>query len=177
MADGVDFPDRVDSMCLDKCPADRYFYGMGLSPEETVAALVLLGLGGVGIYRFIRWIMDAPLTRDPWGEDTEEALNSEMALPLCHHCLTPQDHNGWFCPECGATVGPYCNYLPYVYIFAQGEVLRAGVKERLRHTPLITIGYILFSVGMFAFAAPIYWFFLFRNLRRRGSSPSEPVPA
>lgn len=128
------------------------------------------------IYRLALWIRRAPRTDDPWGRDADEAVNHYGAIPLCHHCLTPQQHSGWFCPECGATVGPYCNYLPYVYIFSQGEVLRAGVSERMRRSRLITFGYVLLSLGMFAFAAPIYWFFLFRNLRRGSEPPVEAPP-
>jgi len=133
---------------------------MGPSSEKTLTALVFLGLCGMAIYRFVLWVMEANRTSDPWGEEIDKAVNQEDALPVCHHCLTPQEHRAWFCPECGATVGPYCNYMPYVYIFAEGEVLRAGVTEHLRRSPLIIIGYLLFSLGMFAVAAPIYWFFL-----------------
>jgi hypothetical protein len=147
-----------------------------LSNEHVVTALVVLGILGVSLYRLVLWIMQAPRTDDPWGKETDEAVNQEEAVPVCHHCLTPQKHNGWFCPECGATVGPYCNYMPYIYIFSQGEVLRAGVTERIRRSRLITIGFVLFSLGMFAFAAPIYWFFLFRNLRRANDEALEAPP-
>jgi len=146
------------------------------SPEQTIAVLVVLAFSGVALYRFGLWVMAAPRTSDPWDRETEEAVHREEAVPLCHHCLTPQEHNGWFCPECGATVGPYCNYMPYIYIFAQGEVLRAGVTERIRRSRLITMGFVFFSLGMFAVAAPIYWFFLFRNLRRGSDEAREAPP-
>jgi hypothetical protein len=154
---------------------------MGLSNEERLAALVILGIFGLAIYRVVLWLMEAKPTADPWGEEINKAINEEDAVPLCHHCFTPQEHNGWFCPECGATVGPYCNYMPYVYVFAEGEVLRAGVTERFRPRPLIVIGYLLFSLGLFAFtgpmlfavAAPIYWYFLFKNLRRNDCEKVE----
>jgi hypothetical protein len=81
--------------------------------------------------------------------------------------LTPQSHNGWFCPECGATVGPYCNYMPYVYVFAQGEVLRAGVADRVRHSVVVIAGFVLLSLGMYSVVAPVYWYFLAKNLRRK----------
>jgi hypothetical protein len=155
------------------------FDHMGLSNEERLAGLVILGIFGLAIYRVVLWLMEAKPTADPWGEEINKALNEDGAVPLCHHCFTPQEHNGWFCPECGATVGPYCNYMPFVYIFAEGEVLRAGVTERFRPRPLIVIGYLLFSLGLFAitapilFAAPIYWFFLFKNLRRNDGEKVE----
>ena len=73
-------------------------------------------------------------------------------------------------------MGPYCNYMPFIYIFSLGEVLRAGVTERIRRGKLMTIGFILFSLGMCAIAAPIYWFFLFKNLRRNSDQVPEVPP-
>ncbi len=147
------------------------------SNEIMVAALVILGICGLAIYRVVLWLMEAPRTPDPWGDEIDKTLNEDEAVPLCHHCLTPQEHNGWFCPECGATVGPYSNYLPYVNIFSQGEVLRAGVTERLRRSPLIVIGYVLLSLGLFTLVAPVYWVFLFKNLRHdvRPEPDASPI--
>ncbi|SPE60701.1 conserved hypothetical protein [Verrucomicrobia bacterium] len=136
-------------------------------------AIIVLGIIAFVIYWVVLWLMRAPRTADPWGDEIDQALHQDDAVPLCNHCLAPQQHNGWFCPECGATVGPYCNYMPYIYIFAEGEVLRAGVTERLRRTPLIVIGYILLSLNMFV-AAPVYWYFLFKNLRRGDAAEAEP---
>jgi len=108
----------------------------------------------------------------------EAALNQGEAVPLCHHCLTPQEHNGWFCPVCGSTTGPYCNYLPYVCIFSQGEALRSGVVEPVRRSPLVVAWYFLFSFSVLGIVAPLYWFFLVRNLRRsRGPGPDTPQAA
>ena len=150
---------------------------MGPAHDNMFAAVVFFLVCGVVIYRAIVWIMDAKPSADPWDAETEEALKSDEVTPLCHHCLTPQRHNGWFCPNCGATVGQYVNYLPYVVLFSQGEVLRAGVLEHLRRSPLIVIGYILLSLAflpvlavLFFIWAPVYWFFCFENFRnnRRG---------
>ena len=146
---------------------------MAPNNEHLLAALVILGICGMAIYRFVHWVMEAPCTVDPWGKETAEAVTADTAVPLCHHCLAPQEHNGWFCPECGATVGPYCNYMPYLYIFSQGEVLRAGVTERMRRSSLVTIGFVLFSLTMVPVAAPVYWFFLFKNLRRSDDPRTE----
>ena len=134
--------------------------------SESIAIVAILGILAFLVYRFALWVAAAKRTADPWDEETEKAVQSEGAVPLCHHCLTPQEHNGWFCPQCGATVGPYCNYLPYIYIFSQGEVLRAGVSERMRHNKLITFGYILFTLGAYMIFAPLYWFFFFERQRQ-----------
>src|SRR5215813_5978362 len=106
--------------------------------EQALTALVLLAISGLAVWRLIVWLRETKCTPDPWGEDVQHAVEQEDALPLCPHCLSPQNHNGWFCPECGSTVGPYANYMPYIYVFSQGEVLRAGVTERFRHSSLIT---------------------------------------
>jgi len=148
---------------------------MSLGDEQTLWCLVLLGVLAVVLYLFIRWVMDAPRTPDPWDSDTEKQIEADDAVPICRHCLAPQNHSGWFCPECGATVGPYCNYMPYLYIFSQGEVLRAGTTEHLRRSALIVAGYLLMSLGSFAVVAPIYWFFLFRNLFK--PPPPTVLPA
>jgi hypothetical protein len=137
--------------------------------EQTIAELVLVGFGAVAAFRLIRWVAEAPITPDPWDGEIDEATNREDAIPLCHHCLTPQEHNGWFCPECGATVGPYVNYLPYVYIFSEGELLRAGVNEPFRRSPILLPGFILFSVFMHSFFAPIYLYFMLKNMQRTES--------
>ena len=146
---------------------------MLLPNEQALVARVILGILGVALYRAIVWLAGAKRTADPWGEEIDKALAQDDAVPLCHHCFTPQQHQGWFCPECGATAGPYCNYLPYIYVFSQGEVLRAGVTERFRRRPIIVIGYVLFSLSMYFIAAPIYWFFLFSNLGRWGDTETE----
>jgi hypothetical protein len=67
--------------------------------------------------------------------------------------------------------------LPYVYLFSEGEVLRAGVTERIRRTPLIVIGYVLLPLSIFVIAAPVYWYFLFKNLQRRDDAEAEASPA
>ena len=144
--------------------------------EQALVALVILGILGVAIYGLVLWLMEAKRAPDPWGDEIDKALDQDDAVPLCHHCLTPQQHNGWFCPECGATVGPYCNYLPFVYLFSQGEVLRAGVTERFRRSPLIVIGFVLVSLAICAFAAPVYWFFLFKHLRQGGTATADAAP-
>ncbi len=153
------------------------YIGFPLSPETTIGALGILGLFSAAVYTFCRWLFTAPLTPDPWGAEVEQAVEGEGAVPLCPHCLAPQEHNGWFCPECGSTVGPYSNYLPAVYIFSIGEAVRAGVTRRLRHPLLLGIGYVLIALGFLPFlVALIYLVLVLRKLNQRQDQDSNPLP-
>ena len=146
------------------------------SPEETIGALAILGLIGAAIYAFCQWLLACPRTPDPWRAEVEQAVEREEAVPVCPHCLAPQEHNGWFCPECGCTSGQYSNYLPGVYIFSIGDAVRAGVEQRSRWTPLLVTGYVLSSLAYFSVLAPVYCLFLFIN-RARISNLQRPAQA
>jgi hypothetical protein len=146
------------------------------TPEETIGALAILGLLAAAIYAFRQWLLSCPRTPDPWGAEVEQAVEGEEAVPVCPHCLAPQEHNGWFCPECGATSGQYSNYLPTVYIFSIGEAVRAGVERRSRWTPFLVTGYILVAFAWFSILAPVYCLFLFLN-RARISNLQHPNQA
>jgi hypothetical protein len=64
--------------------------------------------------------------------------------------------------------------MPYLNVFSEGEVLRNGAADRLRKNPLIIAGYLLFSLSVYVVFAPIFWFFLFKNLNRsREEKPGE----
>jgi hypothetical protein len=132
-----------------------------------------------GIYGFVRWLMEAERSPDPWGADIEKTVNTADAVPVCPHCLAPQEHNGWFCPECGATVGPYANYLPFVYPFSVGDAFRAGASSHPRRGLLVTLGYILVALGYFSILAPIYLLLLFLNFHRQAHEqelmPDNPL--
>ena len=56
--------------------------------------------------------------------------------------------------------------MPFIHIFSEGEVFRNGVADIMRATPLTIGGYLLSSLGNYLVFAPIYWFFLFKNLKR-----------
>jgi hypothetical protein len=121
-------------------------------------------LGRLLVRKVLDW-WNEPLTY-PWPEELNEGVQQPDSALLCHHCFTPQQHPGWFCPECGAATGPYNNCLPYIYIFSIGEVARAGVSSKLKWSILTTAGLILFSLNYTVFA-PIYWFRMYRNWKRQ----------
>jgi hypothetical protein len=63
--------------------------------------------------------------------------------------------------------------MPYLHIFSQGEVLRNGVTERIQINALTVGGYLLISLSGYVVFAPLYWFFLFRNLRQNQAVPVD----
>ncbi len=63
--------------------------------------------------------------------------------------------------------------MPYVNIFSEGEVLRNGVTDKLRASPLTIIGYLIYSLGNYFIFAPIYWIFFFKNLKRLKELPED----
>jgi ribosomal protein L40E len=135
-------------------------------PNQIVAGLGVGLLALAALWRLIAWVREAPVKPDPWDAEVERTLDEPEATEVCHRCLTPQPPNAWFCEHCGSAVGPYNNMMPYLNAFSEGEVLRNGATDRLRTKPLIIAGYLLFSLSTYLVLAPIFWFFLFKNLKR-----------
>lgn len=138
--------------------------------QSVVAVVSLIGFIVVlGI-----WLTeDVPMPPEPWDSETAAATNDPAASPVCHRCFTAQTPDAWFCPRCGSATGPYNNWLPWVSEFSKGEMLRAGTTDHLRPGFLTLTGYLLVSLFLYHVFAPVFWFFLFRNLFRRRA---EPVP-
>jgi len=148
-------------------------------PYQVIAGLGLALLFLVGLWGLIVWVREAPVRPDPWDAEVERKLSEPETPEVCPHCSTPQLPTAWFCRHCGKAVGPYNNLMPFVQIFSEGEVLRNGMTGRFRNRPLVVIGYLLITLGINPFIAPIYWFFLLSNLKhpRDGrESPEESTP-
>jgi hypothetical protein len=153
---------------------------MNLSQSEWAVGLIGAAIvAGYFLWRVWRRWVRLPATPDPWGQEIAEALESPDATPVCPHCQCPEMANRWFCPECGHAVGDYNNVSPYLYLFSLGEVLRAGTSGRFRKSWLTVTGFIILSLTEYVVFAPIYWFFLFRNLAhmndRRRTESAPPV--
>ena len=143
----------------------------------TIETLVDCGIVAGVSCGLIHWLKSAGTTPDPWGPDIEEYIRDPQTSALCHRCLIPQADNAWFCPECGSSVGPYNNYMPFVVIFPQGEILRARVTDKFRPSFLILSGFAVYAVIQYAIFAPIYWYFLYQNFRRNlRDARSETFP-
>lgn len=139
----------------------------GYGPGWKIGVVAVALLAAAGIYAFVRWLLNGPRPADPWDEEVARAVESDEAMPLCHRCLTPQSPAGDFCPHCGATVGKYTNWLPYPYIFSLGDMLRLGVAGQFRRTWFTLTGFILLSLAVYQFFAPLYWGLLIHHRSER----------
>lgn len=139
-------------------------------PDRLIGEVTLAVLVSVFVWRFIR---AGKISPEPWSEEIEKALHEPEAVEICHRCFDPVVPGSWFCKHCGGAVGPYNNLMPYVCVFSQGEVLRNGGNDKLPRNALIIIGYLLYSMTAYFIFAPIYWFFLFRNLKRQKESIAQ----
>ncbi len=100
---------------------------------------------------------------DPWPEEIDHAVRAREAVPLCVNCLCPQDDHPWFCPHCGYPAGEYVTMMPYLQIFAVGEVFRRGVIGPPEKDFGQKAFFVLSSVGEYFFFAPLYWFWMARK--------------
>lgn len=133
-------------------------------PELLVA---VVGITTALVIIFIRWILELARNRpaDPWPAGVDQAVRQRGAVPVCTDCLSPQVGHRWFCPHCGFPTGEYVTTMPYLYIFAQGELLRRGVTgppDRGRCRP---IAFALAALTQFSLFAPVYWFWMVRKAR------------
>ena len=154
-----------------------------LTDSEKIVALAGAALVGVvAVMRCLQWFWNVKPKPDPWGPEVEAALDDPQVLPACHRCFMPHAETDWFCPECGAAVGDYNNWSPYLQLFSVGEVLRDGTFGKPQHNWITVLGYLLLSVSQYIIFAPVYWVLFFMNLAgsplqpRVKPTPSDPPP-
>jgi hypothetical protein len=144
------------------------------NPERLVGSLAILTLIGVAVWRVVKWISRTEVKADPWDETVAAEVARDDAVPLCHHCLSPHDPATDFCPDCGAPVGRYTNWLPYPQLFAIGYVLRTGTSGEFKRSPITLLGFILFALTEYALFVPVYWILFVRRIFR--PRPRENPP-
>jgi hypothetical protein len=132
---------------------------------ETIAIIAAAALFITVLLRQF-WKADGR-SPNPWSAEIEAELCDGSSSPLCLKCLAAQSGNDWFCPKCGAPVGDYNNWMPYMTIFSDGELLRSGVNSSLRKSPLVIAGYLLYSLNLYTVFAPLYWWRLYQNYKRQ----------
>jgi hypothetical protein len=135
-----------------------------IDPEKLVAMLALVGMICLAIWAGVKWLLSKPLQPDPWDLTVVEQLETDDTTPMCHRCLLPHHESLDFCPNCGAPVGQYTNWLPFPYLFSIGHTLRIGTSGEFRRTPLTVAGFILFGLAEYTLFVPIYWIVFMRKL-------------
>lgn len=152
---------------------DHTIHGGSTEPELMIGFLAILGLAAGAIWAIVRRLQRAQVSPDPWNESVAAEVEKENAKPLCHRCLMP--HDSWvdFCPDCGASVGQYTNWLPYPYLFSLGHMLRVGTSGEFKKTVFNVIGFVLLGFAEYVFFAPIYWLVLFLKFSREPESGSQ----
>jgi len=149
-------------------------------PEKLVALLATLGLLAVAAWRAVRWFLEVKPSPDPWDEAITVEIAKDDAVPLCPHCLAQHSGGADFCPDCGAPVGQYTNWLPFPQLFSVGHVLRLGTSGKFKRTPLMVFGFMLFSLIEYALFVPIYWIIFLCKLINRPpdeAPPEQPPPS
>jgi hypothetical protein len=141
---------------------------MSLSPEITAARIIAwVSAGAALVGPFVWWVHSiarhAPA--DPWPEEIDHAVRAREAVPLCVNCLCSQDDHPWFCPHCGYPAGEYVTMMPYLQIFAVGEVFRRGVIGPPEKGFALKAFFVLYSISELSVFAPIYWFWMVRKAR------------
>jgi hypothetical protein len=138
-----------------------------LTRVDLFVGYLLIFIGVVFLWRIIRWFGGPPASPNPWDAETEARLHEPDAVCLCPRCLEPERDRVQFCRDCGFAVGPYVTWMPYLYLFAIGDLLRTGVDRPFRVSVPILIFLFLFSASEYVIFAPVYWLLLVRNLRRQ----------
>jgi len=162
-------------------------------PNLLIGGLAVGVLLMAAAWRLIVWVRNAPLTPDPWEAEVEQKVQEPETPEICPHCLTELPPTAWFCERCGRAVGPYNNWMPYLQVFSEGEVLRSATCDRLRRSPLVVIGYFLLTLTflpvivlqalgswppglLILLVLCCYWFSFLKNLKRSKEDPAESPP-
>ena len=116
------------------------------------------------------WLKTSP---NPWPEELDEAVERNDSKMICPCCSTPQSDRAWFCPKCGAAVGPYNNTMPFLNIFSTGEMLRAGTGSRLKKSPLVVVGFLLVGLTQYLLFAPLFLYRFVKNWYHPGIEGQE----
>src|ERR1041384_6959326 len=149
----------------------------GTTPVLTEEAFGLVALVAAAVYLVVRWVREGKPNPDPWeleGSDVGPSEGNASASPICVRCLTPHAETAYFCPQCGHAVGPYSNYMPFLQLFSEGEVMRSATDGSKRMTPFRMLGYALLSLATFSFFAPIFWVALWNRYSGQKATTSPP---
>ena len=83
---------------------------------ETVISLAIFSIL-IGIILIVRWLINLPVSEDPWEKEIDKQKLDDSKNPVCLNCIKPiESSNQHYCPHCGNVTGEYTRYLPFVNI-------------------------------------------------------------
>lgn len=144
--------------------------------ETKLLILVGIALAVISAYRLLIWFRTAPVRPDPWDDSVSAGMEQADSQALCCRCLEPVPEGRHFCEHCGLPSEPCTNLSPYLYVFSLGDALRTGSFGRFATKPLAIVGFLLLGICEYLVFAPVYWFFLLRNVHRLGTEKSAEPP-
>lgn len=131
-------------------------------PQKAIALVAVGTALTIVLFRRVRAIA-SKTESDPWSQEVDLAVRDRGAIPVCTNCLHPQEGHRWLCPHCAFPSGEYVTTMPYLYVFAMGELFRRGVVgppgTKLTHQA----AFVFSAVCEYGPFAPIYWFWLMRR--------------
>ena len=96
-------------------------------------------------------------------------------VPLCTRCLSPHSPSEYYCPKCGAAVGQFTAYIPFVDISFLANFY-ARLWERVWYERDVAIYNRAASLMLIVCLAPVMLVGLpFALLKRRRSQQNETV--
>lgn len=136
-----------------------------MNPDQEFDPEKLVGVIGIAVGAsiiFIRWFLGLlrEVPADPWSPEIDRAVRRRDAVPVCVECLCPQEGHRWFCPHCGFPTGEYVTTMPFLQIFAVGELLRCGVIGPPDKGLSRQVGFLLCSLTQYSLFFPVYWLWL-----------------
>jgi hypothetical protein len=94
-------------------------------------------------------------------------------VPLCTRCLAPHSQYDYYCPKCGAAVGQFTAYIPFVDIPFYANFY-ARLWERVWYERDVAIHNRVASLLFILWLAPVMLAGVpFALLKRRGSPPHQ----
>lgn len=101
-------------------------------------------------------------------------VESSEGVPLCLRCLAPHSPHEYYCKHCGAAVGQFTPYIPFVdipfYANFYGRLWKRVWHER--GVPVLSRAFSLWLIGLLAPVMLVGLPFVILERRRRRRTPS-----
>lgn len=153
-----------------------------MKPEMVVAAVATTVIALYALWRLGQWFFGGQASPNPWDDQVEQSIQEPDATPICRRCLEPYEESARYCSHCGLPVDSLVPLSPFHQVFAIGDVLLTGTQRKFPVNYVTVTGYVLFSTVQYLVFAPLYWFWLLRNVRRiraeanaAGDTPARDV--